>query len=59
MDAVPGRRGAPRSICQYIKGCGDRGIAKTDRGGLFDIWWRRSGGPSFFPTPGNFVFGNT
>ena len=25
MDAVPGFRGAPRAVCQYVKGHGARG----------------------------------
>ena len=53
MDAVPVHRGAPRYLYQYVKGHGAQGSAKTDRGALFEKWWRRSGGMSFCPTSEN------
>ena len=38
MDTVPGRRGAPRAVCKYVKGHGARDSTKIDRGDLIYMW---------------------
>ena len=56
MDAISVHKGSPRAVCQYFKGHGTQGSAKTDLGDLFDTSLRRSVDLSFFTTPGKRMF---